>query len=574
MSEQNSISQELIDELNQSRNELEEDIKKDTEGQIDVPMKVIYSEKGGDNPFGAQPKTAEGMKAYSGDYHGAFSLEKFASAGSLRYTHEDAGGWLNYLQKFHPRNFWYKDRNVRIWAYYEQYDNWQDTYGLDAVLAGYHSGHGGMTGNGRFHVPLGSDWGGQGTTAWSNQMRLGNEQVRYLFWSTCLSLRVLNGHNPIRTWSPANLGFRMLFGYETVSYDNPNYGKAFWKHWNKNKSFSKAFMDASWYDISRRQAPSVVACGATKEEAKNRVFNERKLYWQAVSRNWWYWRWYNAARSATTARASNHELPNEILIAELTPQKVDGKYVRDCMMRHNVGLRIPREVKASPEGVFAIQDGDVSAAFEADGSYEFQLARPNTENVDQISTHKALDIANNFVRYYNLDKDELMFDNIMHSFEGGGSEKGSGQIEGPHITETTIQFCQTINGLPVLLPGKGDVSITIDNDGTVTNVKNSTRTIRRLTNKLRNNPSAPDEDRPIEGIPNPEQLLAEAWQESMREWVVKGGMPTGFNVVPGTYEIGYAIKGNEAFLVARKDVEVDCGGGYLKRYTIEVPLFE
>jgi hypothetical protein len=44
--------------------------------------------------------------------------------------------------------------------------------------------------------------------------------------------------------------------------------------------------------------------------------------------------------------------------------------------------------------------------------------------------------------------------------------------------------------------------------------------------------------------------------------------------VPGTYEIGYAIKENEAILVARNDIEVDCGGGYLKRYSIEVPVSE
>ena len=106
----------------------------------------------------------------------------------------------------------------------------------------------------------------------------------------------------------------MLFGYETVSYDNPNYGKYFWDEWRKGKSFSKAFLDASWR-ISHRQAPAVVACGATKNEAINRVFNERKLYWGAVSRNWWWWRWYYAASSATAARAFNQDrrLPASLL---------------------------------------------------------------------------------------------------------------------------------------------------------------------------------------------------------------------------------------------------------------------
>ena len=62
-------------------------------------------------------------------------------------------------------------------------------------------------------------------------MRLGNEHLRYLFWSTCLSLRVFDGQNPIRTWHDANLGMRMIFGFETVSWDSGDYGKFFWEEW-------------------------------------------------------------------------------------------------------------------------------------------------------------------------------------------------------------------------------------------------------------------------------------------------------------------------------------------------------
>ena len=48
------------------------------------------------------------------------------------------------------RNFWLADGGVKTWAYYEDYDNWEDTYGIDADLITYHSGHGGMDGNGVF----------------------------------------------------------------------------------------------------------------------------------------------------------------------------------------------------------------------------------------------------------------------------------------------------------------------------------------------------------------------------------------------------------------------------------------
>ena len=570
------IPKKIIDELDSASQQLEAE----REGKVPEPsekiMKIIYSDKGPESPFEEAPPGKEGVKAYSGDYWGAFSLEKFANAGSLRYTHEDAGGWLKYLQKFKPRNFWYGDAGVKIWAYYEQYDNWQDTYGMDAVLAVYHSGHGGMAGDGKFYVPLGANWGGLGTTACSDKMRLGNEQVRYITWSTCLSLRVLGGNNPIRTWSKANLGFRMLFGYETVSYDDPDYGSAFWKHWNKGKSFSKAFMDASWYDVSHHQAPSVVACGATKDEAKNRVFNERKYYWGSVSRKWWWWRWYYAAKEAAAIRALNQNLPQDLLIAELQPRAVDGKYVSSILARHDLGIRLPREVHAGPEGILSIKDGDMQIALEGDGSYEIQFARPNLENTNQISTPKALNLADDFLREHGFDQEGLALDHIMLSHEGGGTEDET-QIEGPFVTETVVNFTQLINGVPVISPGKGYVSVTIDNDGTVTSIKNSTRGIDNLTDRFKGTPGAPDEESSVKEFEDPDrpkQLLAQAWQEQMRDWIVKGRIPEQFRVVPGTYEIGYAIKGDEAVLVARNDIEVDCGGGYLKRYSVEVPLLE
>ena len=66
----------------------------------------------------------------------------------------------------------------------------------------------------------------------------------------------------------------MIFGFETVSYDNANYGSYFFEEWNKNKSFSQAWLDASWR-IAHDQGPTAAACGATQAEAQDRLFNER-----------------------------------------------------------------------------------------------------------------------------------------------------------------------------------------------------------------------------------------------------------------------------------------------------------
>src|SRR4029453_6117552 len=129
-------------------------------------------------------------------------------------------GWLNFLGGTGPANFWFADSGVQAWAYYEDYDNWQDTYGIDAVNAAYHSGHGTMDANGVFFAPMGAGWGSEGVWVRSDRIASGNEQSNYISWATCLSCRVLDGHTPFRTWRTANQGFRMLFGYETTSVDN------------------------------------------------------------------------------------------------------------------------------------------------------------------------------------------------------------------------------------------------------------------------------------------------------------------------------------------------------------------
>ena len=192
-----------------------------------------------ENPIATPETDQQRPRGTSDDVSGAFSIENFSSASALSSTHEDAEGWLAYLNRFQPSNFHYRDGGVAVWAYEEDYDNWEDTYGMDACLAVYHSGHGNMAADGTFQAPMGAHWGGLGDWAYSSRMHLGNEQANYIFWSTCLSLRVHEGHDPVRTWHGANGGFRMLFGFETTSVDRPEYGRWFWEEWNAGDSLAE-----------------------------------------------------------------------------------------------------------------------------------------------------------------------------------------------------------------------------------------------------------------------------------------------------------------------------------------------
>lgn len=544
-------------------------------------IRLVYGAPAGDNPFaemaaGAAP--GGGVRGGANAY-GAFSLETFATAGGLTYTHEDAAGWYNYVAQFTAPNFWYKDANVRIWSYYETYDNWLDTYGLDAVNAVYHSGHGGRLADGRWWAPLGADWGGQGTNAWSDQMRLGNEHANYIFWSTCFSCPVYAPLNPITTWGAANLGFRMLFGFETTSVDDPNYGAYFWQEWNNGKSFSTAWLDASWR-ISQGQVPSVVACGADATEAQDRLFNERYFYWPHVSTNYWWWRWYDASSLAPAgmmARERQVTLPQQLLVAQLRPVEVTAQTLRATVDRFGLRLRLPGEVMATRAGTFKVSEGDMRLAFGEDGSVEAQMARPNRANRSQIALGQAAAAAQDALGLYGLARDvQLVFDRVQYAAEGGGSNQGSGELQGPFVTATTVQFKQLINGLPVVTPGAGEVRVTVDNDGQVTHVYSSTRTIDRLREGERSlapTPEGGEMPRGGEGLDH-EQRLGEVWAQQMARWVVRGRMPVGYSMVPGTTEVGYAVRGNQATLVAQREIEVNFGNGLFKRYRVQTPLGE
>jgi hypothetical protein len=418
-------------------------------------------------------------------------------------------------------------------------------------------------------------------------MALGNEQVRYIFWSTCFSLRVLNGHNPIRTWNQANLGFRMLFGYETTSIDAPNYGKDFWNQWNKGKSFSQAHLDMSWYDVSTHQAPSVTACGASPAEAQNRLYNERYFDWSAVSRDYWHWRWYYAAGSALAARSRNQKVPDRIVVAQLGIEQVGAKLVRGIMGRLPVEVAMPQEVAVNPAGIIVLSEGARRIAIDQYGTYDAELKAANLASTNELQLSATLQKANDVVRQFGLDRPDIAFDRVLHKYDCTGSTKGSGQIGTPRITETVVQYTQLIDGIPVIGPGQGKVSITFDNDANVTAVLDTTRRVDKLVEAF----SAPLPNNGVgarsnggsgngaaaprgNGNIDPQALLANAWQERMKTWVLGKAMPERYSVVPDSYEIGFVIRENSATLVAREEIEVDCGGGFIKRFAVEAPLHE
>jgi len=532
-------------------------------------MKILLTRAGSECPVVADHTRVVKSNPGVPDVHGAFSVEEFPYADDLKYTHDDAEGFLDYLENWYARNFWYQDSYVRNWAFGETYDNWQDTYGVDAVLAAYFASHGGMGGDGNFTACMGSDWAGQGHFAYSHDMRIGNEQANYVWWSCCESVRIRDGHSPIRTWSPASLGFRMMFGYETTMVDDGDYGEDFWDEWNEGKSLSTAFLDASW-GISSDQIPVVVAVGATKDEAINRVFNERMLEWGHVSDSWWWWRWYEKANPAR--RAPNSRLPSEALIAVLRRMPVDGKYVRAIARRHKLDIPLPREVVANINGRFYVRHGELRLSFRGDGTYEIGYRRANLKSRRSLKEDEAIHIAEKFIQEEKLAQDmELTFDHIRYcKMAGVGKDRQS--VAEPYTAETTVEFTQVVNDIPVISQKRGKVRVSMDNDGKITRLQNDTRAIAGLSNHPKGSLPGPDAVLNMHTLDTYRRLLSQGWERRSRVRQAMSKEPSEMRLLPGTDEIGYEVLNGEMALYARGLVEITMPGGFRRRYYVSHPI--
>ena len=506
------------------------------------------------------------------------SIEDYpAGIGDLPLPHDDVQGFHDYVKRFNTPNGWYRDGSVGQWIYEETYDNYLDDYGFDSSCVVYHAGHGDMDSAGVFWVPMGNSWGGDSWTS-SRDMRLGNEFARYVFWSTCLSLRVKGGHTPVRTWSVANLGLRMIFGYETLMVDHAGYGRIFFDEWNKNKSLSTAFLDASWR-ISTGQEPAAVACGATQSEASSRVFNERFFYTGRASTSWWWWRWYDAARG----RQRNLDRPERTTSARLASPLDSVQELGQQADRF--GFRLPEgaDERELLRGAALEVDGRIMA-IGPDGSREFVLAE-TAETSRQLPAEEAVQAATRAVEEFGLAQDvDLVFDHTRFDRHAGAS--ADEQVD-ESVRETTVVFAQVIDGLPVVTPDSGHVHVRVDNDGTITGVVDGTRQVLDVRDQAATPPdpesrthqrgSAGD---PAEPADEPEHddratvddLLQAALQNRLRSVAAGGHVPTSVRVVPESSEIGYAFRDGDAVLVARQEVEIDFGQGLAKRYILQEPL--
>ncbi len=438
------------------------------------------------------------------DMVGTTSVEDFqGTQQNLSNTHESADGFRNYFTTWYTPNFARRDSAVSVWQFHDfanyNYDLWNSggtDYGADSVRVMWHDSHGGMSSPNNFVTSMGANWAGNGWNASSANMALGgnyysygDERLRYMFWNTCNSVMISGGNNPYSTWGVRSKGVRFVFGYETVSIDSPNYGKFFWEEWNKGKSLSTAWLDASWR-INTKQSPAVVAFGANQTEATDRLYNERYFYAGAAANNWGQWRWYTARSAAsltTVTTEANGQTPTQQPLA--IPRQARAQQVAERSNTNDEVLELSRSlginlddsslIQERASGIRAVQANNATLVVEKNGNFELMIeptdspATSEAEVTDEALIRRATEVAG---QLSILNGQKYRVGTLRETKESGGFE---GFTDNTRTVEKTVIIDQTIDGVPFIDTEAGHLEVTFDaRNGQATRVRSS---LRRIT---------------------------------------------------------------------------------------------
>ncbi|NUU19472.1 hypothetical protein HP550_19665 [Cellulomonas humilata] len=483
------------------------------------------------------------------------SVQAFPNGdAALSTPHGDVKAFLDYVRQFSGVNFHAQDDDVREWRFNREYDNWQDSLGMDSVRVLHTYTHMGMAADGRYVAAMGRTWDNT-FLAESTRMSFGDQRLRYLMLHGCHSLEMQGGQNPWRTWAEPNKGARMIFGFDGLTYDVGGLGAGFFREWNKGKSFSQSWQDAAFSTLTNHR-PSSTACGATADEAQDRLWNERLFHGGAVSDNWYWWRW---AGPTVIEVVITITVPPSPMRLSVERRPVDDEAARNLGDRF--GLRPWIASAASPDPEHRDDGGDALVGprlvLSPDGTYEAFLAEPD-RYARPIDVDAARDIAERTVRSLELDT-ELVLDAVTVTEHGGASQDGD-QTE-TAIADFTAHFRQVFDGTPMARGHDGHVSVTLDAGGTVCSVSDRTVSVVGAV-----------EAAPADGYGvDVDEALHRRIADLERQLRCDGRSDSELVLLPDTRDVSYRIDHDSAVLVAREEVEVR-SGDFAIRKVVEAVL--
>lgn len=507
--------------------------------------------------------------------YGACSVEAYRAAGALHAAHRDAGGFLDEVDRYVTPDFWRRDSAVKSWIFATEAREVAAGSNMDVVRVFYHAGQGRMDERGVFHLPMGALWSGADACMTSDRMSLGEQNLRYVFWSTSQSMCVVGKSDPMHCWARANAGLRMMFGFGSVCWDSGEYGSNFWRHWRMGKSFSQAWMDGA-LDIAADQVPVVSACGSTRTEAVDRLFSERRFAGRRPRGEWWAWRWSEPL--AMRQRDSDPPAPPENFQAvRLVPPATDMALTNRVLDALDLG---PELTCHDGAGRITAARGDIRFLRCTDGRILLELEAagdPGGQKRSSVPLQRRAIVnrARSALRRYGfvLPGSELIFDRITLALSASSNLHMLGEPVLETLDEIIVHFRQSVGGTPILTPDAGSLRLAISPDGRVLRIESTLRQVA--------------ETKPVCGGPPPigaaalpddsatmgtDQVLAQHAARLMRDLAARGAAPLDLRILPETTEFGYGIRSNTARLIARHGIEIQCARGFRKRYWIQSNL--
>lgn len=482
-------------------------------------------------------------------YAGA-SVQVYPSGETTLSTpHSDVGAFLGYVSQFNNVNFHAKDDDVREWRYNHEYDNWQDALGMDSVKVFYHYGHCGMAADGTLIAALGRTWDNT-FYADSSRMSFGDQRLRYLFLHGCQTLQMHFGQNPHRSYHTANKGARMIFGFDSLTYDVDGLGAGFFREWNTGKSFSQSWQDAALATL-RDHRPSSTACGATAEEAQARLWNERFFHGDAASDDWYWWRWAGPAPIEVDLTIP---VPTAPKLAVLGRRPFDEERARRLGSLFDLRPMLARSL--SPHDLRSAEEGfeGQRVVLSPDGSYDLFLDEPDLM-ADPREPEEIRRMADSAIERLGLETD-LVLDTLTMTTHGGASREGD-RVE-DRVGEYVAHYRQLTDGVPVVRGREGHVTVTLDPSGRVTTLRDATLQVESVIEAAPSDTDGLDLYRRLDGA-------VEAARRSLD--------PAGaeVRVLDDQRDVGWTVIGDTAILVARQAIEVRTGE-FAIRQLVEITL--
>lgn len=140
--------------------------------------------------------------------------------------------------------------------------------------------------------------------------------------------------------------------------------------------------------------------------------------------------------------------------------------------------------------------------------------------------------------------------------------EGSGELNEQSAIETIVQFRQGHNGVDSVNSDHGLIAVSVDNDGRIVNLYDSTKSVLGEVDERSSSTSAPRDPKKAKKA------------EITRQFTKKIDRLAGDRNKSTTLKeyVGYDFSGNMGEVVHQKDVEVDFGKGVKKRYKVRVQL--